>query len=131
MSDPLSCIAQPYDTWDNTSIDSIIQRLSRLILSFHIETLVVGLPITMKGEHKKLANEVKHFCHQIEKNLDCPVILWDERLTSVQAKRVMIALNEKPSRQKGKVDRIAATLILQAFLDANAGRLISNTEETD
>jgi len=120
MSDPLQCIAQSFDTWQNTSIEHIIQRLSSLILSYQIELLVVGLPITLKGEHKKLAKDVEHFCHQIRKRINMPVVLWDERLTSVQAKKIMISMNEKPSRQKEKVDRMAATLILQNYLDANA-----------
>ncbi|MFC1568602.1 Holliday junction resolvase RuvX [bacterium] len=131
MSDPLQCIALPFETWENTSIDHILQKLSTLVSSHDIQILVVGLPITLKGERKKLAKEVERFCNHIKQKLDVPIVLWDERLTSVQAKRALIELNEKPSRNKGKIDRIAAVFILQNYMDAHPKNLTTNKEEID
>lgn len=119
MSDPLNCIALPFETWENKSVHDIIGKLSTLVQSYNIRTLVIGWPITLRGEKKRLAKEVERFCQHLRRRLDVTVILWDERLTSVQAKRALHDLNEKPSRNKGKVDRIAAVFLLQSYMDAH------------
>jgi putative Holliday junction resolvase len=131
VSDPLQSIALPYETWENSSIDHIVRMLLKIISSHQVGLLVVGFPVTMKGERKKLAKEVERFCEKIRKEIDLPIVLWDERMTSIQAKRAMIQMKEKPSRQKDKVDRIAATLLLQNYLDANAGPVNFKTGEID
>ena len=71
----------------------------------------------MNGTKSGLTREVEKFGRLLDEHLDVPLTFWDERLSSVQARRIMIAMNEKPSRKKEKIDRIAAVLILQSYMD--------------
>ena len=129
LSDPLQIIAQPYDTWQNLSVEDVIERLSDLIRTKDVQLIVLGYPLTLKGDRKKLARQVEYFRLQLCCHINVPVILWDERLTSVQAKKTMITMNEKPSHNKAKIDQIAASLLLQNYIDARKKH--TNSEESD
>ena len=82
-----------------------------------IEKIVVGLPLSLRGEKGRMAEEVERFARQLRKRSSVPVVLWDERFTSVQARRVLRQAGEKVGRKKGKVDCIASVLLLQNYLD--------------
>lgn len=82
-----------------------------------VEAFVVGLPLMMSGKTGFLADEVKHFASVLETIAQTPVILWDERLTSVQAERSLKEANLTRKRRSKMVDAVSAVLILQSHLD--------------
>lgn len=118
LSDPLGLTAQPYDTWQNLRWDEVVDRLSLLIEKEGVQCILIGLPLTLKGHRGKMAAEVQRFADRIKKDLEKPVILWDERLTSVQAKRILRAAGPSVRRRKASVDVMAAVLLLQSYLDS-------------
>jgi putative Holliday junction resolvase len=114
IGDPLGVIATPLMTIERTRVE---EELTKLIKEYSIELIVIGNPVRTDGVVGKRENEVKEFARFIEKTFSIGVKLWDERYSTQEAERYMREMEEKPSRDKGKVDRIAATLILQSYLD--------------
>lgn len=117
MTDELGKIPMPYKTVDR---GDAIRVLQELVGEYEIEGIVVGYPVSMKGERGKRAKKVEEFAEQL-RSLGVRVELWDERLTTVEAERIMRELGRKPSREKEKVDMVAASLILESFLRKNEG----------
>jgi putative Holliday junction resolvase len=121
LSDSLQITAQPFVTWENLTRKETLERLQSVLSEHDVGRIILGIPLTLRGERKTLALRVENFHRFLSACLDVPVILWDERFTSVQAHRAMAAMGEKPSRNKAKVDQIAASLLLQNYLDASHG----------
>ena len=117
VSDPTLTIAQPYKTILFTSIKNLIKELKVLIQELDIRKVILGLPLTMKGTDSRKTLEVREFGDKLLKILGIPVILFDERLSSVQAHAVLKQLGKQPSKNRPIVDQLAAQHILQAFLD--------------
>lgn len=130
VSDPLGVTAQPLETWEGLNFEQIVDKLCLLIRKLGIEKIIVGLPLTLKGEKGKLARDIEQITMRLKQYIQTPVLLWDERLTSVQAERILQRANKKPSRQKKKVDAIAAILLLQNYLDFQRRVKINDTGET-
>ena len=93
------------------------QELRKYSDEFGIEKIVVGLPRTMKGEVKTQAQKVLSFAETLRKHFTCPIITWDERLTTVQAERELIAQDVSRANRRKKLDAIAAEIMLQSYLD--------------
>jgi len=85
---------------------------------FSIHSIVIGLPLRMSGEVGLMADETKVFADALKGLIDVPVVLWDERLTSVQAERSMMEGRVRRKKRAQKVDGVAAVLILQSYLDS-------------
>jgi putative Holliday junction resolvase len=117
VSDPLGMTAQPVTTIDARNITGAMQQLNTLVDDYQVQCIVLGMPLTLRGKKGAAANAVIHFAGMLKKQTELPVVFWDERLTSVQAERSMRHGNRKPSREKAKVDQIAAVLLLQNYLD--------------
>lgn len=115
--DATGLIATGLTTIERTSFDHVVAELQALIKARQVDTLVVGLPYSMDGQVGFQARQVQKFARTIAKILELPVEYVDERLTSFQAEQMLIAEGRSPSRQKGLVDRKAASLILQQWLD--------------
>ena len=130
VSDPLGVTAQPFDTWDGLEFNQIVEKIDSLIRQIGIEKIIIGLPLTLKGEKGQSVKKVEHFAMELKRCISLPVILWDERLTSIQAKRVLHQAEEKPSRRKGKVDLIASVLLLQNYLEFQKEFMNTNMGET-
>ncbi len=113
ISDPLRKIATPLETVDR---EGIFSRLEELVRKQNIGEIVVGLPLNMDGSRGKKAEAAEGFAADLEEKFGLPVVLWDERLTSVSAEKVMREAGERPSRAKPSVDKISAALILEAYL---------------
>jgi putative Holliday junction resolvase len=97
--------------------EQLFQEIRNLIRRMDVEKIVVGYPLTLQGDEGPMAREVKHFVKTLKQRTGLPVVLWDERLSSVQAKRVLRSSGLKADRNKDHVDRIASSLILQNYLD--------------
>lgn len=95
-----------------------IEQFQELVQQRQVQVLVVGLPYNMDGSLGFQAKQVQNYARRLAAALNLPLEYIDERLTSHQAEQMMIAQNISPSRNKGLVDRKAAALILQQWLDA-------------
>jgi len=118
ISDPMRKIAQGLPTLANSSLAQVFTELENIISDHDINKIVIGLPVTMKAEVGKAAQVTNKFVTALKNRFELPTMVWDERLTSVLARRTMKELGKSPSKNKNKVDEIAAILILQSYLDS-------------
>ena len=116
MSDPLKIIASPFKTIRNEGNKKCLQVFRSLIKEKDVEAIVVGLPIGLKGQETVQTKKVREFANLLYA-LKLPIHLEDERLSSVSAEKSMIQQNIKTGHNKGLIDRRAAAIILQQFLD--------------
>lgn len=122
MSDELGLIAQPLETHRCESPDEVVDHVRCLVEAHGVSEVVVGLPIRLSGEPGAAAERVHGFIERLERSLDVPVIPWDERLTSKAAERMLIQANVSRRKRKDAVDRVAATVLLQSYLDRRVRR---------
>lgn len=125
--DRTGLIATGLTTIERKSFDHVLAQLQELVEQRQVEVLIVGMPYSMNGAVGTQARHVQKFANAIARNLNIPVEYVDERLTSFQAEQMLIAEKISPSRNKGLIDRKAASLILQQWLDER--RLKKATEE--
>ena len=118
VSDPSGIIAQPLTTLLRDPSDAWWEALGEIIAEQEVETIVVGYPRTLGGEVGSQAARVDRFISQLEHRWALPVHRFDERLTSVAARRSLTFQGVKTGHDKAAVDRTAAALILQDFLDS-------------
>ncbi|MBE9033686.1 Holliday junction resolvase RuvX [aff. Roholtiella sp. LEGE 12411] len=116
--DRTGLIATGITTIERTSFDRDVDQMRQIIDEREVQVLVIGLPYSMDGSLGFQARHVQKFATRLAKALKLPVEYVDERLTSYQAEQMLIAENLSPSRHKGLIDRKAASLILQQWLDA-------------
>ena len=100
---------------------SLILKVKELINEYNVSKIVLGLPKNMNNSLGERANISIQFKDMLEKELNIPVILEDERLTTVISNNIMISADVSRKKRKKKVDSIAASLILQSYLDRNGG----------
>ncbi|MBW4418920.1 MAG: Holliday junction resolvase RuvX [Myxacorys californica WJT36-NPBG1] len=115
--DGTGLIATGLFTIERKSFGQVVEILQQTILERDVQLLVVGLPYSMNGTIGSQAKEVQKFAKSLSKALNLPVEYMDERLTSYQAEQMMHAQRIAPSRNKGLIDRKAAAIILQQWLD--------------
>ena len=117
VSDPLGVIARAVGVLERTP--SLASEICRLAAELGAGSVVVGMPLTLRGEKGGMAMEVEAFVAELERTCGLPVTTVDERFTSSTAVDTMIEMGvpKKKRREKGRVDAMAAALILQDFLD--------------
>ncbi len=118
--DGLGLMATGITTILRTSFDRDIAQLAEIICDRQVEILVLGLPYTMDGAIGSQAKQVQKFGRRITATLGLPIEYIDERLTSYAAEQMMIASKISVSQNKATIDRIAAAVILQQWLDERA-----------
>ena len=116
MSDPMQIIASPFSVIDCKISKDIFSDILGIIESYSIESVVIGMPITMKGEESIQTKTVKKFIEDFSKLISVKIYTIDERLSSVSAEKELIKSGIKTGHNKGEIDKTAATLILQEFL---------------
>ena len=116
LSDPLKIIATPFRTLLVHNTNQVIRELDKIIDEQDVELIVVGNPLGMKGQQTVQTKRVMEFADKL-RDIGYKVILEDERLSSVSAKRVMIEQEIKTGYNKELIDQTAAAIILQQFLD--------------
>jgi len=94
------------------------ERLRELVSTYQVEKIIIGLPKNMNGTIGEWGEQVQRFGKKIEEQLSIPVQYWDERLTSIAAERTLISADVSRKKRKHVVDKMAAMLILQNYLDA-------------
>jgi len=122
LSDPLGIIAQGRETMTRVGRRKDLLALAALVRDEDIQQVVIGLPLRLDGTAGPAAEEARRFAADLESVLDVPVDLWDERLTTVEVERVMTDAGVRRRKRRDHVDRLAAVLILQSWLDARAAR---------
>lgn len=115
--DRTGLIATGITTIERASFEQDVEQIRQIVNEREVQILVMGLPYSMDGSLGFQARQVQKFTTRLAKALKLPVEYVDERLTSFQAEQLMIAQNLSPSRNKGLIDRKAASLILQQWLD--------------
>ncbi|HSM85624.1 MAG TPA: Holliday junction resolvase RuvX [Candidatus Limnocylindrales bacterium] len=121
VSDPLGITAQGLETLQRKNKRSDFARLERLIREYQVGEIVLGNPLRMSGEEGTQSQKVAEFAEELRRRFGLPVHLWDERLTSAEANRLLRETELSIQKRAQAVDRIAATLILQSFLQARSG----------
>ncbi len=117
LSDPLGLTAQRLTVLERTALPNDLGALAALVQEHHAVAIVVGLPLTMRGEIGPQATRVMEFVEALRGAVPCEVHLMDERLTTVQSERVLLATDTPRAKRKRLIDQLAAQLILQAYLD--------------
>ena len=120
VSDELKMIAQPLEFVPAEPFARFVARLEEIILEKEVESILVGLPRNMDGSYGPAAAKVQDFVEALKGALSVPIKTWDERLTSAQANRVLIQGNVRRDKRKEKVDKMAAAILLQSYLDSVA-----------
>src|SRR5215211_3618548 len=118
LSDTMRVIASPLTTLRAEPRARALAELAKLIRDYEVVELVVGLPLTLSGEVGPQAKLVQMFAEELARTIAVPVRLFDERLTTVAAERMMLDLGMKPEQRKARIDEVAASIILQDFLDS-------------
>jgi putative Holliday junction resolvase len=118
LSDPTRMLASPLTTIRAVPRSTALKRILTLIRDYQVTTLVVGLPLTMNGDIGPQATLVQQFVDELRPLIAIPIAFVDERLTTVAAERMMIDLKIKPEQRRARIDEMAASIILQDFLDS-------------
>ena len=124
ISDPLMITAQGIEIIRRKEENKLRQTLARieaLIVEYGVEEIVLGLPKNMNATEGVRAELTNEFKEKLERRTGLPVALWDERLTTVAADKAMMEAGIRREKRKDYVDMIAATLILQGYLDLKRG----------
>ncbi len=119
ISDPLKIIANSVGTFAND--ENFFQNFSELLKKYEVEKILVGFPKNLKGEKTEISFEVEKFADELKKNFLGEIILYDERFTSVYAQKIIVETISKKSERRNKslIDKIAASILLQNYLDNN------------
>jgi len=117
VSDETKTIAQPLEYIPAEPPADFLKRLKQLIAEKEVELLLVGMPRNMDGTYGPAAQKVQVFIEAVKAGVAVPIKLVDERLTSVMANRVLIQANVRRDKRKEKVDKMAAAILLQSYLD--------------
>jgi putative Holliday junction resolvase len=119
LSDPLQILARPYDTLK--SDEGVMKRIADIVEREQVGQIVVGLPLNLKGLKGKKALEVEEFVTRLKRHVDVEVFIWDERFTTLMAHQTIRQMGTKKrdrETNKGRVDAMAASLLLQSYLDS-------------
>ena len=120
VSDLLGITAQGIDTLERKNKRSDFARLERVLREYQVQEIVLGNPLRMSGEEGRQSQKVAEFAEELRKKFQLPVHLFDERLTSAEANRLLREADVSIEKRTKAVDRMAAVLILQAFLQSRA-----------
>ncbi len=118
VSDALGITAQGLETLQRKNRRSDFARLERVIRENQVQEIVLGYPLRMSGEEGTQSQKVAEFAEELRRKFELPVHLWDERLTSAEANRLLREADLSIQKRAQAVDRMAATLILQSFMQA-------------
>jgi putative holliday junction resolvase len=118
ISDELKMIAQPLEYIPAEPFSGFLDRLKQIIHEKEVEMILVGMPRNMDGSYGPAALKVEEFIAVLKDAIVIPIKPWDERLTSAQANRFLLQADVRRSQRKEKVDKTAAAILLQSYLDS-------------
>ena len=117
ISDLNQKIASPFKVEENKNFSEILNILKKIIIDRDICSVVVGDPINMDGSIGPKSQSSRSFVNNLSKEINIPILLWDERLTTVSAERSLLEADISRKKRQQIIDKIAASIILQSFLD--------------
>ena len=121
ISDPAGNIALPLETLVRSGcLDEALRQLAAIARDRQAQRIVVGLPTSLSGQPGPAAQQMAEFAEALDQVASAEVVLWDERFTTVIAEKTMIAAEAKRRQRRQHIDKVAATLILQNYLDAHS-----------
>ncbi|NJN69551.1 MAG: Holliday junction resolvase RuvX [Nitrospira sp.] len=120
LSDELRWTAQPLETFERRALDWDVAHIATLVSSHDVERVVLGFPLQLDGRQGPAVLAMRAFAEKLEAGISVPIILWDERMTTKAAEDLLIAADVSRKKRKGVVDRIAAAILLQSYLEAQA-----------
>lgn len=120
VTDPLGVTAQGIETLQRNAKRTDFMVLDRVIKKYEIAEIVIGNPLHLSGDEGRQAEKVSAFAEELRTKFSLPVHLWDERLTTAQAQRLLKEAEMSTGKRSAVVDQMSAVLILQSFLDARA-----------
>jgi putative Holliday junction resolvase len=123
VSDALGITAQGLRTLERTNMENDLRHIHDLVEEHSAERVVIGNPLGHKGNETGMSQRTAAFAEKLRRRLDCPVELWDERLTSVEANRMLRESGMSIEKRRRAVDRVAVTLLLQGYLDRRANEV--------
>ncbi len=123
VSDPMRIIAQTLTTLEYTHLNDALTTLQKIILKYDIKEAVVGCPLTLSGQLNSTTRKARAFFEEVRKLGDLTVAFLDERFTSKIAESILRQMGQSPSKNKGKIDEIAAAVLLQNYLDRQTSEL--------
>ena len=118
ISDELKMIAQSHGTIFSKDWQEIITKIKESVEAERVETIVIGFPKNMNGTVGERGEKTKEFVKILEDTINVKTVLWDERLTTVSAHRVLSEANVRGKKRKKVVDTVSAVFILQCYLDS-------------
>lgn len=120
ISDSLAITAQPFAVIERGG--NMLTELRDIIDEFEIDRIVVGLPLKMGGAEGDAASAARREADLMRDSLNLPVVLWDERMTTLTAERALIDQGLRRKKRREVIDKIAAAVILQSYLDSRKGQ---------
>jgi len=117
VSDTTKTIAQPLEYILAEPFAAFLERLKKLLVDQEVDLILIGMPRNMDGSYGPAAQKVETLVAVLKTALTVPIKLWDERLTSTMANRILIQGNVRREQRKEKVDKMAAAILLQSYLD--------------
>ena len=130
VSDPLGITAQPVETYTRVGYGPDVRRISQIAEQYGTKHILCGLPRNMDGTEGFQVDKVRDFAEQLE-NAGFVVSFYDERMTTVLAEGALLEANMSRENRKKKVDMIAAVMILQSYLDAQAMQMAAAEDQED
>lgn len=124
VCDPLGFTAQGITTIRRIGKSKDLEEIDKICKEYSVESIVVGLPKNMNGTIGPSGEKILKFCEVIKEYTNLEIIMWDERLTTVAAHRAMLEADLSRAKRKKIVDKIAATYILQGYLDSLSNKKI-------
>lgn len=121
VCDPLGITAQGVETITREKENKLrrtIARIKELVLEYEVETIILGYPKNMDGSIGERARKTEEFRDMLVSRIGLPVILWDERLTTMEANEILMESGVRREDRKKVIDKVAAVLILQSYLDS-------------
>ena len=117
ISDALGVTAQGLPTLERTRLEDDLRQIQQLVEEHGAERVIVGNPVSHAGTETAMSRQAAAFAEKLRRRLTCPVELWDERLTSAEANRMLRSSGMGIEKRRRAVDRVAASLLLQSYLD--------------
>ena len=118
ISDETQTIAQPLEFIPAEPLTGVLARLNEIVQQQNVSLILLGMPRNMDGTYGPAAMKAKEFQEMLSKEISVPLRAWDERLTSVMANRSLIQAGVRRQKRKEKVDKTAAAILLQSYLDS-------------
>ncbi len=128
LSDELGWTAQPLETFERRTLERDIAHIQDLVTMHEVREVLIGLPLRLDGGEGPAVQAVQRFIGRLGETLSVPIVTWDERMTTRAAEDLLIAADMSRKKRKGVVDRVAAAILLQGYLESQASSPSSGVE---